>query len=64
MFMQTLQEILRENLVHQTMKSIDHYPLEKNKKVVGIVKDELGGRKMKEFVALRPKKKQKVQRSL
>ena len=37
------------------MKSIDHYPQEKNKKVIGLMKDELGGKIMIELVALGPK---------
>ena len=37
------------------MKSIDHYPQERIKKVIGLMKDNLGGKIMTEFVALRPK---------
>ena len=42
-------------MIHQTVKSIDHYVKERIKKVIGLMKDELGGKIMIEFVALRPK---------
>ena len=42
-----------EELTHQIMKSKDHYQQEKTKKI-GLMKDELGGKIMKEFLALIP----------
>ena len=53
MFMEILQMMLGKDLIHQTMKSIDHYLQGKN--VIGFMKNELGGKIMTEFAALWPK---------
>ena len=47
--------ILKKDLIHQFMESINHCPQKKSIKVIGLMKDELGGKIMTEFVALRPK---------
>ena len=47
--------MLKKDLIHQIMKSIDHCLHERTKKVIGLMKDELGWMIMTEFEALRPK---------
>ena len=41
--------------MHQTMKLIDHCLQVRTKKVSGLIQDELGGKMMTKFAALRPK---------
>ena len=50
LFIKTLQNKWKEDLILQTMNQIDHYPKEKSKKVIGLVKDKLGGKIINEFV--------------
>ena len=54
-FIKTLQNNWKEDLILQTMNQIDHYPKEKSKKVIGLVKDILGGKISNEFVRLTSK---------
>ena len=44
--------MLNKDLIDQIMKSTDHCLQERIKKVIELIKDELGGKIVKEFAAL------------
>ena len=45
--------MFKQDLILQIMKLIDHYLKDKIRKVVGLMKDELGGKLMAKVVALK-----------
>ena len=51
-FTKILQKILKQDLTLQILKQADHYVKEKIKKVIALMKDELGEKFMKERVIL------------
>ena len=53
-FIKILQMMLKKDSIRQVMKLIDPCLQEKNEKVIGLMKDELGGRIMTKFIAPRP----------
>ena len=55
MFMKTLQMLLKKRFDISNYKVDRPLPKGMNKKVIGLMKDELEGKIIKEFVALRPK---------
>ena len=50
-----LQKMLKQKLTLQITKQTDHCLTKKFKKVIELMKDELGEKIMKEFVGLRAK---------
>ena len=47
--------MLKQDLTFQILNKIDHSLKEKNKKVIGLMKNELGGKITTKFVTLRAK---------
>ena len=55
MFMKTLQMMLKKKIDTWNYEVNRLLPTRNNKKVIELMKDELGGKIMTKFVALRPK---------
>ena len=54
-FAWTSQIMLKENFILQVIHQTDHYLKEKNKKVIGLMKNELGGKITTTFATFKPK---------
>ena len=54
-FIKKLQKMLKLDLILQIMNYIYYYLKEKMKKVIELIKDELGGKIMTRFVGLKAK---------
>ena len=54
-FTKTLQKMLKQDLTLQILEQTDRCLNEKNKKVIGLMKDEVGEQIMKDFVGLTTK---------
>ena len=51
-FTKTLQKMLKIYMILQAVNFIHHYPKKKKKKLIGLMKYELGGKILTKFVGL------------